>query len=684
MTLPGADLSASDLARLAACGITAELAAAAGLRRVTSQEGAAIVGRNGSGDYAGILFPYVWPGESGPREFRLRLDHPPIEYDSEGRPKERGKYLSPPGRGNLLYWAPGTDAEWLQDASLPVVVVEGEKKTLSLWSVALHALGDTADRPRFLPIGLSGVYNWRGSTGKTTGPDGTRRDVKGPIPDLQRVAWRGRKVTICFDLNVTSNESVQAARFQLTQELRKRGAVLHWFVWPEDTPAGINGIDDLIGAWGPDRVLVLVEGARPVKVTTRDQQASTREFSGSDGHYRLALPAIGVVFDADRLRREHQELVGELCVRCDLPGARTIDGTLSIADFNLSSARARSERAKLLSERSNAADLDWIGALEEFCQRVLAADRTGQPSVTMGKPDPNYRRDLMYNVDGLMLLQRHPTILFGGPGTNKSYIALRALGKLSEQGKSVLYLDWELDLSDHEYRLSELFPDGIPPVEYMRCYRPLTGEVDRIQHAVREKRIDYIAYDSVGFACGGAPESAEVALAYFRAVREIGPGSLHIAHNAKGEGNDQEPFGSRFWKANARQMWFAGADESTINPKMVALFCRKANLDKLFPPVTYRIEWTDSGTCEFSRANITDSAELSGKLSVREQIYQLLRSGPRTVTQISEETGIETNTVTQTINRYVRKNKVFIVLDGENTNRRIGLLARDTCHDSIS
>jgi hypothetical protein len=90
-----------------------------------------------------------------------------------------------------------------------------------------------------------------------------------------------------------------------------------------------------------------------------------------DDRYRLSLPQIGVVLEVDRLRRERNELVGELRVRCALPGARTVDGNLSIADFNLSSARARSERARLLAERANTRDVDWIALIEELCQRVL-------------------------------------------------------------------------------------------------------------------------------------------------------------------------------------------------------------------------------------------------------------------------------------------------------------------------
>lgn len=178
--------------------------------------------------------------------------------------------------------------------------------------------------------------------------------MKGVIPDLERLLWKGRKVTIAFDSNVRENGSVQAVRWEFTRELRARGAVAHWLIWPGDTPDEVNGVDDLLALWGPDRVLNLLEKSRPAKLTSEDQRSSAREFVAvGDDRYRLTLPGIGVSLEIDRLRRERHELVGELCVRCDLPGARTVNGSLSIADLNLSSARARSERAKLLADRSN-------------------------------------------------------------------------------------------------------------------------------------------------------------------------------------------------------------------------------------------------------------------------------------------------------------------------------------------
>ena len=142
------------------------------------------------------------PGESHVREWRLRRDHPDIEY-KDGKPKERGKYLSPPGRKNMIYFVPGISPDLVKAIATPVIVTEGEFKTLALWRLANHE----STAPRFLPLGLGGVWNWRGMIGKTTGPNGDRRDVKGVIPDLDLVAWEGRRVIIAFDADADTERT---------------------------------------------------------------------------------------------------------------------------------------------------------------------------------------------------------------------------------------------------------------------------------------------------------------------------------------------------------------------------------------------------------------------------------------------------------------------------------------------
>ncbi len=92
-------------------------------------------GRRG-GDYAGIAIPYFAPGSHHVREYRLRRDHPDFEVDANGELKVKQKYLSPPGRGNMLYLPPGCDHVALTNVELPLIITEGEFKTLALARLA--------------------------------------------------------------------------------------------------------------------------------------------------------------------------------------------------------------------------------------------------------------------------------------------------------------------------------------------------------------------------------------------------------------------------------------------------------------------------------------------------------------------------------------------------------------------
>jgi hypothetical protein len=245
--LVGSDLTPSDYAALETRWIDRALAEHAGLHRVDSLTGGEIIGRK-SGNYAGILIPYFRPGSRQIRDSRLRRDQPDLEYDSAGNLKPRQKYLSPPGRSNMLYLPPGIDQSLWQQTALPVLITEGEFKTLSLWRLANH---HSPSQSRFVPIGVSGVCNWRGTVGKTVGPDGSRQDVKGPIPDLDWIAWQDRRVVIAYDADAVTKDLVRVARSELAAHLRSRSAVVGFLEW--DMSRG-KGIDDHLASVGPEIV----------------------------------------------------------------------------------------------------------------------------------------------------------------------------------------------------------------------------------------------------------------------------------------------------------------------------------------------------------------------------------------------------------------------------------------------
>lgn len=246
--LVGSELSSADFTALQGRWIDQPLAQAAFLRRVDPFAGSQLIGRRG-GDYAGIAIPYFAPGSRHVREYRLRRDHPDFEAAANGELKVRQKYLSPPGRGNMLYLPPGCDHLALSNLDLPLVITEGEFKTLALSRLAMW---NAPEHPRFLPIGLAGVFNWRGIIAKTTSSDGQRVNVKGPIPDLNWIAWEGRKVIIAFDADAGAKEQVRFARGELAQYLRRKGAVVALYEW--ELPKG-KGIDDHLAFVGPEIVL---------------------------------------------------------------------------------------------------------------------------------------------------------------------------------------------------------------------------------------------------------------------------------------------------------------------------------------------------------------------------------------------------------------------------------------------
>lgn len=409
--------------------------------------------------------------------------------------------------------------------------------------------------------------------------------------------------------------------------------------------------------------------------------------SGNDGqhrfetlaedHYRLTLPAVGTIIEVDRLRREHGELQGELCVKCTLPGVHTFDGTVSIADFNLSSARARSERAKLLAGRAKVVGLDWSAGLEELCQRVLSAERQGKPAVdlrTVQRPGP----DDGYRVDDIHLPRRHPSMIFGDGGSAKSYLTLYALGQLARQGVKVALFDWELSPEDHRDRLERIFGDDMPLIHYARCERPLFYEADRLSRIIRDEGIEYAALDSVAFALDGAPESAEVASRYFQALRRMGIGTLNVAHVTKGEGGDQRPFGSTFWHNGSRATWFTKLADTSPDGRTIAvgLFCRKSNLTALHPPTGYLIRFGDGRTV-FRTSDPADTPELAEKLSIKQRLTYALRNGRKDLRAVADEIEADPDSVRRTVTRY--KNQFTLIEGG-----KVGLSQQDTRPDKVS
>jgi hypothetical protein len=392
------------------------------------------------------------------------------------------------------------------------------------------------------------------------------------------------------------------------------------------------------------------------------------------GGYLVTFVGVETEFALDRLRWDRDELHVQLAVSCGLAGARTVDGVVSVGTFNVSSSRARRDRAKELSERVRAKDLDFVALLEEVCQRVLKAERRGEPAIALRdvpKPDPDHE----FNVDGFRFPKAHPTIGFGDGGTLKSLHALRTAGLLAKGGARVGLFDWELDAASHRLRLEQLFGPEMPDIRYVRCERPLVYEVDRLRRVVIENNLDFAVFDSIGFACPGPPEAAEHAMSYFRAVRHLGIGSYHIAHVRQGDDNDLRPFGSAFWHNAARSTWFVKLASSSPDGQrlVIGLYNRKSNLTSLRAAVGFEVLF-DQGRVLFDRVNVTDVTELAEGLPLWERMKaEIKRQGPLTLARLADDLGANVESLDKTVRR---KTTLFTRVSGTDGISRIALVER--------
>jgi Domain of unknown function (DUF3854) len=242
------NLTAADFEMFAQFGITAEMLTRAQVRRVTDVEARTEYRITRPGLMEGIAFPYLDP-ETGHRvSARLRRDHP----DFDAHEKAHNKYICPFGDNRHLYFAPGA-CRLFKDASASAILVEAEKSVL-----AIAALAERVGR-RILAIGTGGCWGWRGKCGIGSGPMGEREQVRGPLADLEKITWTGRRTIILFDSNCTTNPMVRAAREALAETLIERGSKVFFVDLPQGP--GVNGPDDFIATRGGEALLTLSDDA---------------------------------------------------------------------------------------------------------------------------------------------------------------------------------------------------------------------------------------------------------------------------------------------------------------------------------------------------------------------------------------------------------------------------------------
>lgn len=341
----------------------------------------------------------------------------------------------------------------------------------------------------------------------------------------------------------------------------------------------------------------------------------------------------------DRLSEDSKGVLsGEIIIKSGLPGA---DKHIHMARINLTSGETRNRLSKVLTERLN--HVDWYSLLEQACVMTLTKYREGEPVLDIGDV-PDYEA-VRYRLNPL-LFEGEPTLVYGPGGTGKSYLGLYianlvqyniagAIGWIPESG-NVLILDWETSYAIYRRRCWAIkqglgIQDMKDRIKYRYCTQPLAADVAEIQKIVLENKINLAIVDSCGYAAGGDPNQAEIAIRYFGALRSLRISTLTLDHVSKGLDGGKSPFGS-VYKTNASRSVFQlkKVQDAGANEYELGLYHEKVNEGRPLKPIGYKSVFTNNENgiatkVEFQPIDILDNPALAASASLPDRIDNYLK-----------------------------------------------------------
>lgn len=408
---------------------------------------------------------------------------------------------------------------------------------------------------------------------------------------------------------------------------------------------------------------------------------SGQQFTVERGIFRYELGSPHYVsLEFDQLRTERDGgMSAEVTARSTAPGMGKL---IHLARTTITGTRSRQDLASHLAKRHPGPKIDWPELVEQATVQTVQAYRAGEPSILLR--DAVEPLDSGYLIKPL-LVARQPTIWFGDGGNGKSFLALAAaltihgdradlLGIHPAAQLRVAYCDWEFDAWEHRKRMRSLIgaAEPEPDLVYVRCFGPLREQVDRLRKVIREQDIDYLVIDSVAAACGGEPESAEVALGFFDSIRRLGVGALCIAHTTKNPEAQERPFGSTFWHNMARSTWLVRKEQQAGDSGLsVGMFHKKANSGPLSPPLGFQIAFGD-GRTTIRRTDVRDVPGLAEHVSTSSRIRHAIKGGPKSYAELAEELEVGKDAVRKAAERGARGTGPFVLV-GDARGQRVAL-----------
>ncbi|MCE9597039.1 MAG: DUF3854 domain-containing protein [Spirochaetia bacterium] len=165
--------------------------------------------------------PYYLPGQQDDVQVRFKPQVP-----VKGRDGKSAKYLSAAGGSTHLYFPPSMRGDSVRnDVSIPLIIVEGEKKALC------------AESNGFASVAIAGVTCWN------------HPGTKELHEDFCYIGLEGRLIYISFDSDAQSNAIVSSQEKRLARALVTSGATVRLVRIPPETNSKV-GLDDYIVRYG--------------------------------------------------------------------------------------------------------------------------------------------------------------------------------------------------------------------------------------------------------------------------------------------------------------------------------------------------------------------------------------------------------------------------------------------------
>ena len=242
-------------------------------------------------------------------------------------------------------------------------------------------------------------------------------------------------------------------------------------------------------------------------------------------------------------------------------------------------------------------------------------------------------------LDGDHLRPGKTTLLFGQPGTFKSWWAMFRAMRIAASGKTVAWFDTEEGEAGFAERLHAI-QEGWAHIGagyniddgrlYYASMERLIKDEERFPAEISTMNPDLVVID-VGIMASGSSVDESLVLAFWNALRVACPlqaAVLVISHPPKNEG--QTAMGSQLWTSRSREIYEAKDDR--FGPSSIVTIS-DVKL-KIVPTHSYRYMF-DHGAVEIEELGFMSDDAIK-KMGYKELIYQTLRKGSITRAELWE------------------------------------------------